>query len=349
MLSLFVGGALGLAVQPQQAGSMQASPDPAASPSPAAQVQGVGFDWASGAKLPEGATAVPLAAPAAVPATAAAPVAEAPPPTAVAQVPEFVQPEAPVAPTAVAVAPTAADGTQQPVATASCVSLQPGTSDYWCSTTCATSVCPETMCKCGDGAQQQAAAKVDAAIEKHQENEQKVKDAAQAIASSPLPVAPAAAAAPVVDADHADAEQKVKDAMGAKSKEDADAAAKAAAATAAQPADSIIGAHDAAEQKVKDAMGATVDQIKDKVAGEAAALASPAPLVQAPAPEAVAVAPEPVAVAPEAEAKKGEKLCTSLVPTATDQWCQNTCSEVPSQIVAVTPTSYCPKEICSCK
>ena len=221
MLSLFVGGALGLAVQPQQAGSMQASPDPAASPSPAAQVQGVGFDWASGAKLPEGATAVPLAAPAAVPATAAAPVAEAPPPTAVAQVPEFVQPEAPVAPTAVAVAPTAADGTQQPVATASCVSLQPGTSDYWCSTTCATSVCPETMCKCGDGAQQQAAAKVDAAIEKHQENEQKVKDAAQAIASSPLPVAPAAAAAPVVDADHADAEQKVKDAMGAKSKEDA--------------------------------------------------------------------------------------------------------------------------------
>ena len=250
--------------------------------------------------------------------------------------------------------PTAADGTQPPVATASCVSLQPGTSDYWCSTTCATSVCPETMCKCGDGAQQQAASKIDAAIEKHQENEQKVKDAAQAMASSPLPVAPAAAAAPVVDTDHAEAEQKVKDAMGAKSKEDADAAAKAADAKAAKPADSIIGAHDEAEQKVKDAMGATVDQIKDKVAGEAAALASPAPLVQAPAPEAVAVAPEPVAVAPvaaspEAEAKKGEKVCTSLVPTATDQWCQNTCSEVPSQIVAVTPTSYCPKEICSCK
>mgnify|MGYP004356759009 CR=1 FL=1 len=65
----------------------------------------------------------------------------------------------------------------------------------------------------------------------------------------------------------------------------------------------------------------------------------------APAPVAVA----PVAAAPEAEAKKGEKACTSLVPTATDQWCQNTCSEVPSQIVAVTPTSYCPKEICSCK
>merc|ERR1719272_2174504 len=125
MISLFLGGALGLAVQPLQAGSMQASPDP----SPAA--------------------------------------------------PEFVQPEAPVAPTGVAVAPTAVDpaGTQPTIATETCVSLQPGTSDYWCSATCASSVCPETMCKCGDGAQQQAAAKVDAAIASHQENEQKVKDA----------------------------------------------------------------------------------------------------------------------------------------------------------------------------
>ena len=107
-------------------------------------------------------------------------------------------------------------------------------------------------------------------------------------------------------------------------------------------------------------MGATVDQIKDKVATDTAA-ASPAPLEQAPAPVAVAVAPvavEPVAVAPvaaepaqqqQAQAGKGVKTCTALVATATDQWCQNTCSEVPSQIVAVTPTSYCPKEICSCK
>merc|ERR1719272_2136148 len=144
MISLFLGGALGLAVQPLQAGSMQASP----------------------------------LAPAAEPAVAVAPVAEAPPATAVAAAPEFVQPEAPVAPTAVAVAPTAVDpaGTQPTIATETCVSLQPGTSDYWCSATCASSVCPETMCKCGDGAQQQAAAKVDAAIASHQENEQKVKD-----------------------------------------------------------------------------------------------------------------------------------------------------------------------------
>ena len=56
MTSLFLGGALGLAVQPLQAGSMQASPDP----SPAAQA-GAGVDWATGAALPVGATAVPLA------------------------------------------------------------------------------------------------------------------------------------------------------------------------------------------------------------------------------------------------------------------------------------------------
>merc|ERR1719345_351586 len=169
------------------------------------------------------------------------------------------------------------------------------------------------------------------------------------MATSPLPVAPVAPEALPVDSDHADAEAKVKEAMESKKNEDA-----------ALPASSIMGAHDDAEQKVKDAMGATVDEIKDKVATDTAA-ASPAPLEQAPAPVAVAVAPvavEPVAVAPvaaepaqqqQAQAGKGLKTCTALVATATDQWCQNTCSEVPSQIVAVTPTSYCPKEICSCK
>merc|ERR1740130_2066023 len=178
MISLLCLG-LGLAVrnQPeQQQQSLQASPNPAASP--AAQAQGAGIDWASGAKLPEGAVA-PAAVPAAVPAAApaVAPIASA-----------VVPPEAPVAPTAVAVAPTAADGIA-PLAGASCISIQPGTSDYWCSATCASSVCPETICKCGDGAQQQAASKLDDAMASHQANEQKVRDAAQAMAASPLPAA----------------------------------------------------------------------------------------------------------------------------------------------------------------
>jgi len=346
MISLLLGSALGLAVrnQPQQQ-SLQASSDPAASPaaSPAAQAQqaqGAGVDWASGAKLPEGAIATPLApvAEPAVPAVAVAPTATAVAPVApvaeavapvVPDVPVQVQPEAPIAPTAVAVAPMAADGTQPTIATEACVSIQPGTSDYWCSATCASSVCPEAICKCGDGAQQQAAAKVDAAIASHQENEQKVKDAAEAMATSPLPVAPVAPEALPVDSDHADAEAKVKEAMESKKNEDA-----------ALPASSIMGAHDDAEQKVKDAMGATVDEIKDKVATDNAAT-SPAPAVVAPA----AVAP----AEQQAQAKPAGKVCTALVATATDMWCQNTCSEVPSQIVAVTPTSYCPKDICSCK
>ena len=298
MISLLCLG-LGLAVrnQPeQQQQSLQASPNPAASP--AAQAQGAGIDWASGAKLPEGAVA-PAAVPAAVPAAApaVAPIASAVAP-AVPAVPAVVQPEAPVAPTAVAVAPTAADGIA-PLAGASCISIQPGTSDYWCSATCASSVCPETICKCGDGAQQQAASKLDDAMASHQANEQKVRDAAQAMAdasASPLPMATLPEALPV-DPEHA-----------------------------------------AAEQKVKDAMGANVDEMKEKVAQQAAASPVPAAQPAAPVPEQQ-----------QAQAKPAGKACKALVATATDQWCQNTCSEVPSQIVAVTPTSYCPKEICECK
>jgi hypothetical protein len=57
----------------------------------------------------------------------------------------------------------------------SCVSILAGTSDYWCATSCAAGDCPQTMCKCGEGAKkskEDAAAK---ALDSWKEAEARVK------------------------------------------------------------------------------------------------------------------------------------------------------------------------------
>lgn len=295
MISLLV-CSVGLAVRKQE--SLQASPDPVASPAASPAPGTVGVDWASGAPLPKAPTA---------------PVADG---TAVGA--------APVAATPITEGPAIGGGNK------ACVSIQPGTSDYWCSTTCASGVCPETICKCGDEAAAESDAKVADAMASHQQEEKKVKDAADAVIAGTGSVT--------------DAEQKVKDDIEKKTGEDAAAAGEAKAAAESTQE------HDDAEQKVKDAMGANVDEMKDKVASQQAATqaaAQQAAPEAAPAEQAAPEAAEQQAASPSPGATG--KKCVAIVATATDQWCENTCNEAPSPVLAVTPTSYCPKEICKCE
>jgi len=266
MISLLV-CSVGLSVrnQPQQQAALAPEASPSPQPSPAA---GPGIDWASGAPLPKAPTA-PLAEP---PTTAVAPVA------------------APVPAT-----PTVDNRNMGGNMT--CVSIQPGTSDYWCSTTCASGLCPETICKCGDDAGAQSDAKVADALANHQAEEAKIRDAAESMPTSA----------------------------------------------------STTPEHDAAQEQVKDAMGATVAEIKDKVAGQEGAMAAAVAAVPEAATVPADVTPpqQQEAAAPSPDAAVGKK-CVAIVQTATDQWCENTCKEAPSPVLAVTPTSYCPKEICKC-
>lgn len=134
----------------------------------AASSPGPGVDWATGAELPQ--------APMAVPETATAP---APVPVPATPATEVAQPADPPP-----VSTWQGDDRIQNAADSSCVSIMPGTSDWWCATTCASrpgdsSACPPTMCRCDAGAKKTADERAADAIKSHQQAEAAVKDAAE--------------------------------------------------------------------------------------------------------------------------------------------------------------------------
>ena len=70
-------------------------------------------------------------------------------------------------------------------ANTSCVSIDPGLPDDWCMITCATGSggCPESRCKCGEGAKEEAAAIRQAGIDNFNEGQDRAKAAADATAA----------------------------------------------------------------------------------------------------------------------------------------------------------------------
>jgi hypothetical protein len=81
----------------------------------------------------------------------------------------------------------------------SCVSIQAGTSDYWCATSCEAGDCPQTMCKCGEGAKQQKEDAAAKALDSWKEAQAEVKAVGglpQAAASPSPDASPGASPAP---------------------------------------------------------------------------------------------------------------------------------------------------------
>ena len=238
----------------------------------AASSPGPGVDWATGAELPQ--------APMAVPETATAP---APVPVPATPATEVAQPADPPP-----VSTWQGDDRIQNAADSSCVSIMPGTSDWWCATTCASrpgdsSACPPTMCRCDAGAKKTADERAADAIKSHQQAEAAVKDAAEnapGVQPVPSPVA-VPAAVPQQQSAAAPAQQQ--------------AATAAPLKTEGEIADELAE-HKQAEEAVK----AAADAVKAAADLTKGAGASPSP--------------EPAS------------KCKAILDTATDEWCATTCA-----------------------
>ena len=177
-----------------------------------------------------------------------------------------------------------------------CVAIKSGYSDFWCQTSCASTVaaaCPESLCSCEEGAVQKAKAAKAKAMEDWEEAQRKHLDAegAASQATQPKPVVPAVPAAP-----------------GPATPEQTAAAAEAWAAAAAAPAPEAVTAQPAAAAAAAAA----------PVAAQSAATAAPeddqaATAAAAVAWAAAAAAPAPVAVS----AEPAVATATTVAATAT--------------------------------